>query len=93
MKNPEQGAAVASDYLRLFALAVSGYMRAKMATVSVRTLKSDSLDGHVTGRDFYQAKLDTSRFFMRKLLPQSSSLFASIMTGSGVMMTFDNAAF
>tara|TARA_B100000029_G_scaffold271705_1_gene266724 strand:- start:378 stop:599 length:222 start_codon:yes stop_codon:yes gene_type:complete len=66
---------------------------AKISTVSVRALKSDSLDGHVAGCDFYQAKLDTGRFFVQKLLPQSSSLFASIMTGSDVMMTFDDAAF
>jgi hypothetical protein len=42
---------------------------------------------------FYKAKLDTARFFMTKVLPESGGLFAQIMAGSAPLMQFEDAAF
>ena len=42
---------------------------------------------------FYRAKLDTARFFMDRLLPQSGALFSSIMAGGESTMKFDDEAF
>lgn len=47
------------------------------------------------GKDdtFYLAKLDTAAFFMQKILPQTSALFASIMAGGEATMGFEEDAF
>ena len=49
------------------------------------------LDGEE--RRFYQAKVDTARFFMQRLLPQSGGLFGAILAGCNSMMAFDDEAF
>ncbi|MEJ2692139.1 MAG: acyl-CoA dehydrogenase C-terminal domain-containing protein, partial [Candidatus Thiodiazotropha sp.] len=51
----------------------------------------ENVDG--VDRRFYQAKIDTARFYMQRLLPQSSGLFSAIMAGSGTIMAFDDDAF
>ncbi|WP_261842941.1 acyl-CoA dehydrogenase C-terminal domain-containing protein [Aliamphritea ceti] len=85
LKNPEAAAAVASDYLRLFGLVALGYMWCKMAEIAL--LQPDEESG------FYKGKLHTARFFMQKLLPQSSSLFASIMAGESSIMHLEESSF
>ncbi len=52
-----------------------------------RRLGADDPDG------FYAAKVATARFYMQRLLPQTSALFASIMAGGKSMMAFEEAAF
>ena len=42
---------------------------------------------------FYAAKLVTARFYMQRMLPQTSGLFSSIMAGAKTMMAFEEAAF
>ena len=44
-------------------------------------------------RGFYEAKIATARFFMRRLLPQTSSLVGAIMSGSEPIMELDAEAF
>ncbi len=86
MGNPDEAAAASSDYLRLFGLTALAYLWTRMAEVSL-----DKLDGEE--RRFYQAKLDTARFFMQRLLPQNSGLFSAILAGSKSMMAFEDEAF
>jgi Acyl-CoA dehydrogenases len=86
LKDPEEAAAAATEYLRLFGLVAMAYLWARMAEIALSRRDSDD-----TG--FYQAKVDTARFYMERLLPQSSSLFAAIMAGGGTMMNFKEAAF
>jgi hypothetical protein len=43
--------------------------------------------------EFYDAKLATARFYMQRILPQSSGLFAAIMAGKGTTMALDAEAF
>nr|WP_315981750.1 acyl-CoA dehydrogenase C-terminal domain-containing protein [Aliamphritea spongicola] len=85
LKSPEAAAAVASDYLRLFGLVALGYMWCRMAEQALQHPDDDS--------GFYTAKLHTARFFMQKLLPQNSSLFASIMAGESSMMELESEHF
>jgi hypothetical protein len=54
-------------------------------------ISMDKLDGEE--RRFYQAKLDTTRFFMQRLLPQSGALFSEILAGGESIMAFDDDAF
>ena len=86
LKDPNQGGAVACDYLRLFGLVALAYLWTRMAEIALRQLNG--------GNDrFYRAKIDTARFFMERLLPQSASLFSSIMAGGDSTMNFDDEAF
>ena len=82
---PEEAGAAASDYLRLFGLTLLAYLWARMAEIGLA--KAGDQDG------FYRAKVETARFFMQRLLPQTSGLFQAIMAGGRSMMAFDEAAF
>jgi alkylation response protein AidB-like acyl-CoA dehydrogenase len=86
LSNPEEAGAAASDYLRLFGLTALAYLWTRMAEISLA-----KLDGEERG--FYQAKVDTGRFYMQRLLPQSGALLSTIMAGSDSIMAFDDDAF
>jgi butyryl-CoA dehydrogenase len=86
LKDPQQAGAAASDYLRLFGLTALAYLWTRMAEVSLQKLDGEE-------RHFYQAKIDTARFFMQRLLPQNSGLFSAILAGSKTIMAFDDDAF
>lgn len=88
MANPEEAAAGSSEYLRLMALVVFAYIWAQLAEVSLRKLKEDGAD-----KDFYESKLATARFFMKKVLPQSYGLLASIVNGAKPVMSMKEEAF
>ena len=86
LRDPEEAAAAATDYLRLFGLVALGFMWARMAKVSAEKLPNGEAA-------FYQAKLDTARFYMERMLPQSGALYASIRAGKASMMDMAEAAF
>lgn len=86
LKDPEEAAAAASDYLRLFGLVALAFLWARMAQLAVAKQAEDE-----TG--FYAAKLATARFFMHRLLPQTGSLLAAILSGKESLMEFEEAAF
>lgn len=86
LSNPEEGAGAATDYLRLFGLVALAYLWARMVEVALdKRAGEDKL--------FYQAKLDTARFFYERLLPQTGALTSIIMSGCGSMMNFNQEAF
>jgi hypothetical protein len=86
LKDPEEAGAAASDYLRLFALVALAYMWVRMAKVALPKLASDP-DG------FYKAKLATARFFLQRVLPESTALFQSLLAGARPLMELEAAAF
>lgn len=86
MKNPDEAGAAATDYLRLFALVSLGYLWMRMAEIGMKQREG----GEAL---FYQAKVDTARFYFDRILPQTGSLFATIMSGSDSMMSFNDEAF
>ncbi|WP_448189121.1 acyl-CoA dehydrogenase C-terminal domain-containing protein [Azospirillum sp. sgz301742] len=88
MKDPEEAAAAATDYLRLFGLVALGWMWLKMAKASRAKLAAGEGDAA-----FFEAKLKTARFYMAKLLPQVNTLFITIMAGAAPLMALDDAAF
>ncbi|MCR6632539.1 MAG: acyl-CoA dehydrogenase C-terminal domain-containing protein [Magnetospirillum sp.] len=87
LANPDEAGAAASDYLRLFGLTALAYLWARMAEISLPRLGEGDPDG------FYAAKVNTARFFMERVLPQTSGLFSQVMAGGKSMMAFDEAAF
>ena len=86
MSKPEEAAAVASDYLKLFGLVALAFMWCRMAEIALKKQAGDS-------SGFYAAKVKTARFYMQKLLPQTSTLFATIMAGGSTLMDLDEDQF
>jgi alkylation response protein AidB-like acyl-CoA dehydrogenase len=80
LKDAEEAGAAASDYLRFFALVALGYMWARMAKEAMAR-NNDGANGA-----FYDAKLATARFYMKRVLPETSSLNAAIMAGAESVM-------
>ncbi len=84
--SPDDSAAAATDYLRMFGLVALGYLWARMAEVaSAKVNGGESL--------FYQAKIDTAHFYFERLLPQCSALHQTISVGSNIIMKFNDDAF
>jgi butyryl-CoA dehydrogenase len=86
MANPDEAAAAATDYLRMFALTTLGYLWTRMAEVSLSKLGGED-------DAFYQAKLATARFFVARLLPHASAHAGAIMSGAASIMAMEEAAF
>ncbi len=79
--NPDEAGAGASEFLRLFALVAVGYMWLKMAKAAAQKLAAVS-----DGRDFYEAKLKTARFYFSRIMPQVNALNLAILSGSKPIM-------
>jgi alkylation response protein AidB-like acyl-CoA dehydrogenase len=77
-KDPEEGGAVASNYLNVFALTAIGYLMGLQAKVAL-------------GREdrFAATKLKTVRYYMDQILPEIHSLAAIIRAGKANMMSFE----
>ena len=88
MKNPDEAGAASWDYLNMFALVALGFMWAKMAEVAKQKLAEGAAD-----KDFYETKLVTAKFFMDRMLPDTSGLLAKIQSGADSMMKLDAEAF
>ena len=88
LRDPEQAGAGASDYLRMFGLVALGYMWARMAEISDAQIKAGAKD-----HQFYQNKLQTGRFFMARMLPDTSSLLSKLTSGAAPVMGLPLAAF
>lgn len=89
LKNPDEAGAASVDYLRLFALVALAFLWAKMVKLAKEKLEA----GANGDADFYEAKVATARFFMTKVLPENSALFAQIMAGAKPLMAFEDDAF
>jgi butyryl-CoA dehydrogenase len=79
LRDREEAGAAATDYLRMFGLVALAYMWARTVKVAIGKLGDEN-------GEFYQAKLGTANFYMKRLLPQTSGLFAAIMTGARPIM-------
>ncbi len=77
-----EGSAAASDYLRLFGLVALGYMWVRMAERALAG-QSDADDG------FHAAKLATARFYLRRVLPETTGLALAIRSGAATIMAPD----
>jgi butyryl-CoA dehydrogenase len=89
LSNPDEAGAAATEYLRLFGLTALAYLWAQMAEISLPKAGDPEADSD----GFYAAKVATARFYMERLLPQTSGLFAAIMAGGKTMMAFNDEAF
>jgi alkylation response protein AidB-like acyl-CoA dehydrogenase len=79
-QNADEVGAAAVDYLRVLGHLVHGYFWARMAQVALREIAAGNQD------PFYQAKLQTARFYFAKLFPETATLMRTVRAGSGVLM-------
>ncbi len=84
-QNPDEVGAAAVDYLRVAGHLVFGYFWARMAQVALREVAAGNTD------PFYQAKLQTARFYFAKLFPETATLMRTARAGSAVLMDTDAA--
>jgi len=66
-----------------------GWMWLKMATAADVALKGDGREG----RDFYDAKLVTARFYAQRELPMTGALRRKIEAGAETLMALPAEAF
>lgn len=88
MQKPDNAGAASTDYLHLFGLVVLGYMWAKMVKIAQEKLASG--EGEAA---FFEAKLTTGRYFMDRIMPESSAHLARISSGADSMMALPEDAF
>jgi alkylation response protein AidB-like acyl-CoA dehydrogenase len=74
-------AAVASPYLRMCGVLVSGYLLARQAAVAGEMLLDASADA-----PFLEAKIATADFFAADVLPQVAALFRVVTDGGGPLL-------
>jgi alkylation response protein AidB-like acyl-CoA dehydrogenase len=83
MQNADEVGAAAVDYLRVAGHLVLGYFWARMAQVALQKIAAGNRD------PFYQAKLQTARFYFAKLFPEIASLMLTARAGAAVLMETD----
>jgi alkylation response protein AidB-like acyl-CoA dehydrogenase len=83
MQNADEVGAAAVDYLRVAGHLVLGYFWARMAQVALQQISKGHHD------PFYQAKLQTARFYFAKLFPETASLMLTARAGAAVLMETD----
>jgi hypothetical protein len=89
MANPDNAGAASTDYMHLFGLVSLGYMWGMMAKTA-----QDKLAAGANGSSaFYEAKLATARFYMERLMPETSAHLARISSGADSMMALPEMAF
>jgi alkylation response protein AidB-like acyl-CoA dehydrogenase len=81
MKNPDEVGAASVDYLMYSGYIILGYLWLRMALVAQAQLDSGSGDA-----DYCQAKLATSEFYFKRLLPRTAAHRAAIEAGSDCLM-------
>jgi alkylation response protein AidB-like acyl-CoA dehydrogenase len=87
LAKPDNAGAGATDYMQLFGLVTFGYMWARMVKVAL-----DKIAGGDTA-PYLSSKLVTGRFFMERMLPETSLHLARIQTGSETTMELPAEAF
>jgi alkylation response protein AidB-like acyl-CoA dehydrogenase len=77
LADPTEGAAAASDYLRLFALTAAGWAWARIALHCAPTAATAPADAD---------RIATARYFMAKVLPETGALLSAITAGAAPVM-------
>jgi hypothetical protein len=87
LANPDNAGAASTDYLHLFGLTALAYMWALMAEVAQARIAAGD------GDPLYAEKLTIGRYYMERVLPQTSSHLAKLKTGAELMMALPAEAF
>ena len=88
MKNPNHALAGSYDFMHLFGHVALGYMWAQMAVAAQKALDAGTGDA-----GFYQTKLATGRYYMKRQLPATKAHLARIESGADTVMALDAEQF
>ena len=84
-QNADEVGAAAVDYLRVLGHLVFGYFWARMAQVALREIAAGNTD------PFYQAKVQTARFYFARLFPETATLMRTARAGARSLLDTDAA--
>ncbi len=84
----EEIGAASVDYLMYSGYITLAFFWAHMARVAL-----DRLGTSATEKSFYQAKLETARFYFERMLPRTESHKRAMLSGPGNLMNLDQAHF
>ncbi|MCR8913610.1 acyl-CoA dehydrogenase [Marinobacter panjinensis] len=88
MKNREEVGAASVDYLMYSGYAVFAYLWARMAKVAL-----DKMVEGTTEEMFYNAKVQTARFYFKRMLPRTRGHAESMLAGADSLMDMPEEAF
>jgi acyl-CoA dehydrogenase len=89
MQKPDNAGAGSTDYMHMFGLVALGYMWCRMVEAAQAKLKTGA-DGDA---ERMKAKLVTGRFFVERLLPETSAYLARVQAGAASTMELPAEAF
>jgi hypothetical protein len=87
LANPDNAGAASTDYLHLFGLTALAYMWAMTAKTAQAAIDSGATD------PIYSEKLTVGRYYMERVLPETSSRLAKLKTGAALLMALPAEAF
>ena len=87
LAKPDNAGAAATDYMELFGLVTFAYMWARMAKVANDKIAASG------ATPYLNTKLVTGKFFMERMLPETSVHLARIQTGCATTMELAAEAF
>lgn len=88
LQNPDNAGAAATSYMHLMGLVAMGFMWAQMARVAHQKLSDGAGD-----TAFYENKLATGRYYMKRILPETGAHRAKVEAGAEPMMALAAEAF
>ena len=87
LAKPDNAGAAATDYMELFGLVTFAYMWARMAKVANEKIAASG------ATPYLKTKLVTGKFFMERILPETSANLARLQSGSDTTMELAAEAF
>jgi alkylation response protein AidB-like acyl-CoA dehydrogenase len=87
LANPDNAGAASTDYLHLFGLTALAYMWAMTAQTAQAKLDAGGTD------PIYAEKLAIGRYYMERILPETTSHLAKLKTGAELLMALPAEAF
>ncbi|HEY8573377.1 acyl-CoA dehydrogenase C-terminal domain-containing protein [Phenylobacterium sp.] len=87
LANPDNAGAASSDYLHLFGLTALAYMWCLMAEAANAKIAAGETD------PIYAQKLTVGRYYMERVLPETTSHLAKLKTGAELVMALPAEAF
>lgn len=87
-KNPDEVNAAGVDYLMFSGYTMLAYCWAKIAKTAQAAIDNGSSDV-----GFYQAKLQTARFYFERILPRTQALAITMQSGASNLMDIDEEYF
>ena len=77
--------AIAVPYLMLCGVVIGGWLMARAHEIAVRKVNDD--------REFYAGKQQIARFYLQHILPESSALARTVMSGGASVVDADASLF